>query len=370
MKRSRKIILISILILVVFGLWWMSRTGPKPEVFQVDLSRRTIIQIYPNPDDIIWFGIKWTDDGKYIEIYNSRAQVYASKLMRIDPKNPLYSNGIQTREAGNILGVVNELPFKLEDKESLWAGCEKGSLFFTAKYLEIDGSWETRLWKGGQLIKTFPPMKFNFGMYESSFNDDPVGWTIEYSHFSPDCRYDVLTFGKDVWLLDTVKKTFTHIFEARQQFPSSLNDIFEPKRQFVWPAWAPDSHEFAFGDWEFGIEKYDVQSDERSWLSAPGVLSGVLKWSKTSNWILGYTSVISSNGHKTSTLTGCEDIQHPSWSSENIHTDTEDHPAWSPVDDKVAFICSQYDQSTCTDGKCERDESFLVIWDLSNLDSN
>ena len=146
----------------------------------------------------------------------------------------------------------------------------------------------------------------------------------------------------------------------------------EGRHEFVWPSWAPNSHEFVFGYGEFGVEKYDVQSEKRRWLLAPG-FGSVAEWSKTGKWILGgfnqSMSLISADGHNIGTLAGCENIQHPSWSPEDIHTSTED-PSWSPTDDKVAFICKQYDQSTCKEGKCEKEESFLVIWDLSKLDSN
>ena len=341
---------------------------PEPHVFQVDISRRNVVQVFPNGNGIRWYGTRWTDDGKYIEVYASRAQVYADILMLIDPQNARYTSDTQVIEGENILGVTNELPFTLEDRESLWAGCQKENVFFTAKYLDSKyGFWETRLWKGSQLIKTFPPIRFHFDLYQGGFNDDPVGWTIEYSHFSPDCRYDILPLGKDVWLLDTVEKSFSRIFEIR----SSLHDIVQGSHAYMWPSWAPNSREFVFGDGRFGNEKYDVQSKKRSWLLGPDFAGGAIEWSKTGRWILGYfnqsMSVISPDGRNIGTLAGCENIQHPSWSPEDIHASTED-PSWSPTDDKVAFICKQYDQSSCKDGNCEKEESFLVIWDLSNLD--
>jgi hypothetical protein len=377
MKYIKKIAPLSMLVILglcLFGIlfvvfdraiytWWVSLVVPKPHIFQVDISRRTAIQVYPNAEGIEWFGTTWTDDGKYIEINNSRGQVYASKLMVIDPENVVYPNKIQTLEKGNILGLVNELPFKLESREALWAGCEKENFFFTAKYLDNkNGFWETRLWKGSQLIKTFQPIAFFFGMYQSGFNDDPVGWTIEYSHFSPDCRYDIISFGKDVWLLDTVEKSFLRIFEARQ-FKDNLNDILEGHYQFIWPSWAPNSHEFVFGDYEYGLEKYDIASKQRSWIVAPGITGGIPTWSKTGKWILGDSVVISADGSNIGTLEGCETIENPSWSSNKIDTSTE-NPSWSPTDDKFAFTCSKYDQST------QKREIFLIIWDLSNLDGN
>ena len=385
MRHIKKIVPVStlvILVLCLFGIlfviferdiykWRASLVVPKPDIFQVDISRRTATRVYPNPEGIKWLGTTWTDNGKRIEIINSRGQIYASKLMVIDPENATYTDNVQTFEKGNILRLVNELPFTLEDRESLWAGCQNTDLFFTGKYIESN-LWETRLWKGSRLLKTFPPARFDFDMYRSGFNDNPVGWVIEYSHFSPDCRYDIISFGKDVWLLDTVEKSFLPIFAARQ-FKSNLLDLVEGNHQLIWPSWAPNGYEFVFGDETFGLERYNVQSGKRSWLLSPGIAGGAIEWSKTGKWILGYSdqgmSVISPDGNKVGTLEGCENIKHPSWSSKDIHTFTE-NPSWSPTEDKFAFICNQYDQSTCTEGKCEKEESFLIIWDLSNLDSN
>lgn len=387
MKRLKKIVLVLTVVIlalclsgvlfVVFGRaiykWQKSLIVPEPNIFQVDISRRTAIRVYPNTEGIEWLGTTWTDDGKRIEILNSRGQIYASKLMAIDPENGVYTNNIQTVEEGNILGLVDELPFTLEERESLWAGCQNENLFFTAKHLDNKyGFWEPRLWKGDQLIKAFQPEEFHFDLYQSGFNDSPVGWIVEYSYFSPDCRYDIINFGKDVWLLDTKEKSFLRIFTARQ-IKDNLNDILEGNHQLILPSWAPNSQEFVFGDVTYGLEKYNIQSKKRSWLLAPGIAGGAIKWSITGNWILVYSNegmrVISPDGNNIGVLEGCENIEHPSWSSNAIHTYTES-PAWSPIEDKLAFICNQYDQSTCTDGKCEKEESFLIIWDLSNLDRN
>lgn len=340
--------------------WQVGLVISKPHIFQVDNSRRVAIQVYPNAKGIEWFGTRWTDNGKSIEVYASRAQVYANVLMSVDPENPSYSNDTQIFEGENILGITDELPFALEDRESLWAGCQKENLFFTAKYLDNKyGFWETRLWKDGQLIKTFQPIKFHFDLYQSGFNDSPIGWTMEYSHFSPDCRYAIISFSKDVWLLDTVDNTFSIIFTARQFI--DLHDIVEGNHQFIWPSWAPNSQDFVFGDATFGLEKYNVQSKKRSWLLAPGIaggVNGVIEWSKTGKWVLADSGkglvIISSAGNRMGILNeGCESMENIAWSS----------------NDKIAFICKDYNKATCVGGKCPDERDYLVIWDLSNLDS-
>lgn len=334
----------------LFSILWIYEINTyKPvQIIQIDASRRTVIKVYPNAEGIIWHSTKWTEDGKYIQIYNSRSQVSASKLMTIDPENAKYTNNVQTIEKGNIFGLVNELPFTLEEREALWASCQNENLFFTAKYLDNqDGSWETRLWKGSQLIKTFPPTRFDFGLYQSGFNDNAVGWTIEYSDFSPDCRYDILSYGKDVWLLDTVDKSFSRIFT-----------VWQP----ILPSWAPNSQEFVFTDTYVGrIQKYNVQSKKQSWL--PSISTNYMHWSKTGKWILGAGVVISSDGSKKGVLGYCPTIEDLSKLSKDIDFSTET-PSWSPTDDKFAFICNLFDKSS------QKSESFLIIWDLSDLESN
>ncbi len=353
--------------------WWVNLSVPEPSIIQVDGSRRVEIQVYPNADGIEWLGTSWTDDGKYVEIYNSREAVYASKLMMIDPKKAVYANTIQTLESGNIFGLVNQLPFTLEYRESLWGVCQSKNLFFTAKYLE-NNYWETRLWKGSQLIKTFQPVKLQFGVYQDPFGheNDPVGSTAEYSNFSPDCRY-FTTNSWNTWILDTVNQSFEPLRISSRQFISDQISSFLDTtcNTCIRPSWSPNSHEFAFNS-GIGIERYDILSKKRSWLVTTDLIGGLLEWSKTGRWIFGYTyndmGVISSTGKQIGILEGCENIEHPTWSPKDIQTYYE-YPSWSPTEDKLAFICDQYDQSTCNEGECGKSEEYLIIWDLSNLDS-
>ncbi|MBL8090446.1 MAG: hypothetical protein JNJ43_08970 [Anaerolineales bacterium] len=360
--------------------WWVSLSIPKPDIFQVDISRRIVLQIYSDQEEIHWAGTKWTDDGKNIIIYNSSFQSYANKLIIIDSENPSFNtNNIQSVEESNIFGLVNELPFNLEDRETLWAGCSNQNLFFTGKYTE-NNLWETRLWKGSQLIKIFPPVDINFHIYDSGFNDDPVARTIEGSNFSPDCRYFTMHSYKETWILDTVNQSFKPLMIGGVQFISERIDSITGFTcyQCVAPIWSPNSHEFVFQS-NVGIEKYDILLNQRSLLVAPNIDIGVRNiesqhWSNTGNWILGYFksnhSIISQDGKKIGVLEDCESIQQPLWSTEDIETYYSSDVSWSPIEDKLAFICNQYDKSTCMDGKCEKEAEYLIIWDLSNLENN
>ena len=353
--------------------WWVSRELPKLNIFQVDLSRRTILKVYPNNEDVYWLGTKWTDDGKYIEVYESRNQVYANYIMAIDLENPIYNHEIQYAENGNIFGLINTLPFTLEDRESLLAACQNKNIFLTAKYAD-NNLWETRLWKDKQLLKTFQPIEIQIDVYHPYFSNAPVGVAVEFSNFSPDCRYFTIDTYEKTWILDTVNQSFSPLPMNRTQllFERMFSLISSSCPNCIKPVWSPNSHEFVFIN-NKGIEKYDIDSNKRSWLIAPENIAGVGKWSKTGNWILGFLnqsdSVISSDGNNIGILQGCEDIKHPSWSSKEIGTYNES-ASWSPTEDKIAFICSQYGMGTCDDEDCKEKESFLIIWDLSNLEDH
>jgi hypothetical protein len=384
MKRTIKIVPFPVLVILglclfatlylFFGqniyAWWVDRIIPAPRIFQVDLSRRTVLKVYPNNEGILWLGTRWTDDGKYIQVSESRSQVYANHIMVIDPENPVYNNEIKSVEGGNIFGLVNTLPFTLQDREFLWGACQNENIFFTARYMD-NQLWEMRLWKGKQLIKTFQPLEIRFGIYQSGFRDEPVGVTVEFSNFSPDCRYFTIDSHKNTWILDTVDQAFSplNIHGTQPLFKQILPSV--DCEQCITPIWSPNSREFVFAS-NSGIEKYDMVSNNRTWLVAPESNIDVIQWSKTGNWILGSfkqsDSVISSDGKSIGILQGCEDIEHPSWSSKEIETYNES-ASWSPNEDKIAFICQQYGKSTCTDGGCKEEESFLIIWDLSNLES-
>ncbi len=367
MRKITKLVCFASITIVCFGIFyiafeyefykkWVTYVAPNPHIFQVENTRRVAIQVGPNTEGIEWFGTRWLDNGKQVEIYNSRAQVYTTKLLMIDPKDGANFDKIKTIESGEFPGLLNALPVSLEDREYLWAGCQNENLLFTAKFIE-NNIWQVRLWEDSQLIKTFQPMEFHFGLYQSGFREDPVGLVIEYSHFSPDCRYAIISFDNDIWLLDTLQKSFVPIFTARHLI---TDDLLRGYSQSTWPSWAPNSREFVFGDGTFGLEKYNVLSKKRSWLLAPDIAGVQPEWSKTGKWILARSEIglviISPTSDKIGTLEeNCESI-------EDI--------AWSPVDDKIAFICKNYDRNSCVEGKCPNERDYLVIWDLSNLDSN
>jgi hypothetical protein len=325
--------------------WWVSRELPKLNIFQVNLSRRTILKVYPNNEDVYWLGTKWTDDGKYIEVYDSRNQVYANYILAIDPENPIYNHEIQYAENGNVFGLINTMPFTLEDRESLMAACQNKNIFLTAKYVD-NNLWETRLRKDKQLLKAFQPIEIQIDVYHPYFSNAPVEVAVEFSNFSPDCRYFTIDTYEKTWILDTVNQSFSPLPMNRTQllFERMFSLIISSCPNCIRPVWSPNSHEFVFIN-NKGIEKYDIDSNKRSWLIAPENIAGVGKWSKTGNWILGFLnqndSVISSDGNNIGILQGCEDIKHPSWSSKEIGTYNES-ASWSPTEDKIAFICSQY----------------------------
>lgn len=391
MKLLKKVAAISILAVVCFCLiaaslvlarqdlsrietgvygWWVSQSVPRPRTFDVPLSRRTVLQVYPNAQSNFWLGTEWTSDGSQVQVYDSRSKFYANNVMPIDPQAAVYGTDLQTAPDGNVFGLSAELPFNLADGESLWGACLDKGIFFTATRLE-DGIWEPRLWKGGQLLKVFERNEFPFGPYQTGISNEPVAVKVEFSNFSPDCRYFTVDTNEQTWLLDTVALSFAplEIRETLLPLEAVYSLLYATCHQCVRPAWAPNSREFAFTRHN-GLQEYDVVSDKWSWLLAPNYDASALEWSRTGDWILGLAHgtyvVISSDGSSIGRLHDCRDIADPSWSSTDIVTWNE-AASWSPRENKIALMCHQYDKSTCVDGRCERERSYLIIWDLSSL---
>lgn len=352
--------------------WWISQTIPNPYIFNIEKSRRTILRIYPNEDNISWFSIKWGPDGSYLDILDSRGIFYAKSFMTIDPNLPAYGQ-IQFTENNDFTKKTYKLPFGFEESEYLIAGCPKNNLYFTVKYLDNysdDISTEFRVRKGGNIAKKFLPTNFVFSLYGSPTNDY-IESTIENSNFSADCRYLLIDSYTEMWILDTVNLSLQQF--TVHQYQSLTDKLFSIVNTYcencVYPVWSPQGHTFMFQS-SSGVERYDIDSQNRSWVVKPSIDVAIRKWSYTGNWISGYykesVSILSPDGRKIGILDGCESIEQPTWNKTTIETLNEEI-SWSPTEDKFAYICTQYDRSTCNDGKCGKEETFLVIWDLTEF---
>lgn len=318
--------------------------SPTHHEFQVQSSQRISIQIQPNSEGIEWLGVRWAENGKQIEIYNSRSQMYAGKLLNTDVESGTTVGDIKTFERGEIPGLTNNLPFALDDNEVLWGGCLQQNIFFTSKEISF-GHWEPRLRKDGQLLKSFQTIE-----YYPSREPDPIGLVMEFSNFSPDCRYFTKSISGQQWLLDTSEISFTPSINARRLI---LPD-FDYPYQNLGVGWSPNRKEFVFGDGIFGVETYNIETKKRSWVLEPSFDGFNPDWSISGKWISvvveNYAQntqfkvmITSPNGNKISTLETCEYIETP---------------AWSPINDQIAFICQR------------SEHKYLVIWDLSNADGN
>jgi len=317
--------------------------SPTHHTFQVQNSQRIEVQIQPNADGIEWLGLRWSENGKLIEVYDSRSQIYAENLLTINAENGVTDGVIKTFKQGGISGLTKTLPFTLDDKEILWGGCLSKNIFFTGEEITF-GHWEPRLRKDGQLIKSFQPIEYYPGR-----DPDPIGLILEFSNFSPDCRYFTMNISGQLWILDTSENSFNPSISARQL----LWPDFDYPHQSMEAGWSPSSNEFVFGDGIFGIETYNSETHKRSWVLEPSFKGFNPDWSNSGKWIsvvVKYSQnnqfkviIISPTGNKISTLETCDYIETP---------------AWSPVDDQIAFICSRDEQK------------YLVIWDLSHIDGN
>jgi len=171
---------------------------------------------------------------------------------------------------------------------------------------------------------------------------------MEFSNFSPDCRYFTKSISGQQWFLDAKKISFTPSINARRLI---LRD-FDYPYQSLRVGWSPNGKEFVFGDGIFGVETYNIETNKRSWVLEPSFDGFSPDWSFSGKWIsvvvkkyaqdTRFKVVITSpNGKRISTLETCDYIETP---------------AWSPVDDQIAFICQR------------NEHKYLVIWDLSNVE--
>ena len=317
--------------------------SPKHHIFQMESSKRIAVEIQPNVEGIEWLGLRWSENGKQIEIYNSRSQIYATKLLAVQSENGAIVGAAQTFERGKIPGLITTLPFA-SNEETLWGACSRQNMFFSGEEITF-GQWEPHLWKNGQLAKSFQTIE-DYPVSEP----DAIGLAMEFASFSPDCRYFTKNFSGQQWLLDTLKDSFTPSINARQL----LWPDFDYPHQSLRVNWSPSGEEFVFGDGIFGVETYNIEANRRSWVLESSFEGFNPDWSTSGKWISVVVEkyeqntqfkvvVTSPNGKKISTLETCEYIETP---------------AWSPVDDRIAFICERNEQK------------YLVIWDLSNVDGN
>jgi hypothetical protein len=320
-----------------------STLSPKHHIFQVESSNRIAVQIQPNKEGIEWLGLRWSENGKQIEIYNSRSQIYATKLVTVNSENGTITGVTQTFERGKFPGLTTTLPFS-PNEETLWGACLSQNIFFSGKEITY-GQWEPRLWKNGQLVKSFQTIE-DYPDSESA----PIGLTIEFSKFSPGCRYFTKNFSGQQWLLDTLKNSFTPSIKARYLVWRD----FDYPYQNLQANWSPSGKEFVFGDGIFGVETYNIETNRRKWVLEPSFEGFNPEWSNSGKWIsvvvekYGQNNqfklvITSPNGNKVSTLETCDHMELPEW---------------SPVDDRIGFICN------------DNEQKYLIIWDLSSVDGN
>lgn len=109
--------------------------------------------------------------------------------------------------------------------------------------------------------------------------------------FSPDCKWLAIALWGDIgeeqlardelWLLDVENLTIKFAFFGRRP----AFGLFDYSVQVVQPSWSPNSKEFVFGDSQFGVEIYNVESKSRRWLLGPELAGYEPTWSSTGKWI-------------------------------------------------------------------------------------
>ncbi len=337
---------------------WRDQHISSPSIIKINPSKRTAVQLQPNDDNINWLGIRYSNNGQAIDIYDHYDQSEAEHMERINLGELTNYEEKYSFPKGHLPGIITDLPFHMDNTEYLWAGCEKESIFITFK-LVGGNSAKYFLWKGNQLIGTFGPIKYYADIYHLHYYQSHIAKIVEDSEFSPNCQYILITSGKRVLLLDTKEKIITTFPMTISQHIDEINNyisellLLTDNQTNYDSTWSPDSKEVIFGTWNSGYQKYNIETKQREWVIKPIDETGTtLKWSNGGKWIsfrTHHTMNILSTDKQYATLEYCDNIQ--------VST-------WSPIKEELAFICIQFDQ--CIENDCEKTIVSLVFWDLSN----
>jgi len=201
-----------------------------------------------------------------------------------------------------------------------------------------DNAWELTIWESQTAIDSYR-------VYSPQWAKARLPPHLGNLTFSPSCQYLAFTLRgwvyyegegqEELWLLDLPDHDLGLALRGRW----AAIRIWDYPVQNVAPSWSPDGSSVAFGDPQFGLEVFNVQTDERTWLSPPTASGYRPKWSTSGRWIASYrewsteTSVIltSADGKFIDSVGNCY-----------FPLDV----AWSPTNDELAFLCGDHPSSS------------------------
>lgn len=317
-----------------FGLW-MENISPKPEY--IESNKPKLINII-NED--YYRKISWSEDGSLILLYfpdDNNKEI--TNWVVVDP---ITEEIIESNSTSNDIRSINQ-----DEEISFTAKCNSSQYHIYGEELE-NNQWVIHLMDESQLIEEFKLDSLQWSKPKGHPFLHPTG-------FSPDCTKLLFRFhgwtsheyegDEEIWLLYIETRKLTHLLNGRNIHGFAQN---------VRPSWSPEGERIVFGDMYYGLETYDLTTDERSMLLGPDLAQWYPEWSKTGNLIVS----VSDPGFDNETSLVIVD-KNSTYYTETTMNECGglNNISWSPVSDTLVFSCRDYETQNVD----------VWIWDLSQL---
>lgn len=179
--------------------------------------------------------------------------------------------------------------------------------------------------------------------FSSVYRDEFGGSREPYgASFSPECNYFTFTIDGwiryegegpgELWLLDVHNAILRPIVIGR--WPAVR--LWDYPVQSVRPDWSPAENELVFGDSDFGLEIYNIETMKRRWLAGSGSAGLEPKWSHDGKWIASHQLGVNRNADSNSIVVISFDGKKKAVTGQcSFFSGME----WSPIDNVLAYLC-------------------------------